>query len=167
MSLVRQGARATKTQSRQRSKRVRIRRCKAELRIQNAEPRTLNCNLFPGAGGGQGALLATPGYAKEETMGVASRELQATPLTCLRIPAGTVGADLRAVRREPSCQPGTGRLGDPALPTPQSTTRYRSIASTTSSWREIRIQFDCCRLLCPNSESRTPNTELQTMNGER
>ena len=37
-----------------------------------------------------------------------------------------VGADLRAARREPSFQPGTGRLGDPALPTPPSTNSVRS-----------------------------------------
>ena len=40
-----------------------------------------------------------------------------------------VGADLRAARREPSWQPGTVRLGDPALPTPLILS-----ASTSSSW---------------------------------
>ena len=39
-----------------------------------------------------------------------------------------LGADLRAARRELSCQPGTGRLGDPALPT-----RLILSASTSSS----------------------------------
>src|SRR5258708_36118446 len=54
----------------------------------------------------------------------------------VRLWRDVVGADLRAARREPGCQPATGRLGDPALPTPQSATRWRSALSTTSSWRE-------------------------------
>src|SRR6266436_2324076 len=55
----------------------------------------------------------------------------------VRLCRDVVGADLRAARREPGCQPATGRLGDPALlPPPQSATRWRSALSTTSS-REV------------------------------
>ena len=49
-----------------------------------------------------------------------------------------VGADLRAARRrEPSCQPGTGRLGDPTLPTPLILS-----ASTTVPWKQVVQRHD-------------------------
>src|SRR6516164_7850701 len=63
-----------------------------------------------------------------------------------------VGADLRAARRELGYEPATGRLGDPALPTPQSVTRCRSVNSTTSSQR--------ARSLNPNR--RPPDSTLRS-----
>jgi len=70
---------------------------------------------------------------------------------------GRVGADLRAARREPGCQPATGRLGDPALlPTPQSATRWRSALSTTSSWRVCPLKSQSTWTRSGDSESRLP-----------
>jgi hypothetical protein len=45
----------------------------------------------------------------------------------IRLCRGAVGADLRAARRKPVRQPGTGRLGDPALPMPDGR-RWRGVA---------------------------------------
>jgi len=74
--------------------------------------------------------------------------------------AGAVGADLRAARREPGCKPGTGRLGDPALPTSPET-RYCSVGSTTSSWRDLGLRRGLAREIHPDPiESARGRQEL-------